>query len=268
MPTAALTCRMHLIDSHCHLDFPDFDADRAEVIARAQTAGVGTFINPGCTMARSRRAVALATEFSDIFAAVGVHPEDPTEIGEAALAELHALATHEKVVAIGEIGLDYFRLDAATCAATIEAQKSAFRRQLILARELSKPVILHTREAESDTLAILDEFPDVRGVAHCYTGSLATAEALVARGWLIGFTGIITFKNAVSLREVVRALPLEKILVETDAPYLAPEPHRGKRAEPAMVVEVTQKIAGIKNVSVEEVIHQTSVNTRELFWVR
>lgn len=252
------------IDSHCHLDFPDFDSDRAEVIARARAAGVVAFINPGCTIARSRRAVEIARHHSDVYAAVGIHPHDAATLTDETIDEFTQLAADTHVVAIGEIGLDYFRI-AEEVEQTIEIQKNAFHRQLTLAQTLHLPVILHTREAEADTLAILDAFPDVRGVAHCYTGSRETADALIARGWMIGFTGIITFKNADALREVVRAVPLERMLIETDAPYLAPEPHRGGRAEPAYVALVAAMIAAIKNVSVEEVGDVTTRNAKALF---
>jgi TatD DNase family protein len=259
-----------VIDSHCHLDFSEFAADRAEVLLRAKEVGVTTFINPGCTLERSGRAVELAAELPEIYAAVGVHPHDCSEINSESILELEKLATNPKVVAIGEIGLDYFRLGENVERRTqnVEFQKLAFRKQLELARKLSKPVILHTRDAESDTLAILREFADVRGVAHCYTGSLQFAQQLIELGWLIGFTGIITFKNAAALREVVQAIPLEKILLETDSPYLAPEPYRGQRAEPAHVVEVAKKIAEIKSVNLEEVIRVTSNNTKNLFQIK
>lgn len=261
-----------LIDSHCHLDFSDFDADRAEVLLRAKAVGVMTYINPGCTMARSRRAVELVGEHPEIFAAVGVHPHDAHEVDTNSLAELTKLALNPKTVAIGEIGLDYFRMQGAgdrgqEVEEIKKIQQQAFREQLKLAQRLSKPVVLHTREAEEDTLTILDEFPDVTGVAHCYTGSLPTALALIQRGWCIGFTGIITFKNAAALREVVQAVPLDRILLETDSPYLAPEPYRGKRAEPAHVYEVAKKIAELKGVSLDQVAQMTVENAQRLFTI-
>lgn len=255
-----------MIDSHCHLDFLDFDSDRAEVITRAKKVGVGKILNPGCNLVTSRRAVKLADQTEEIFAAVGVHPHDAREVTDIALAELEQLATSPKVVAIGEIGLDYFRIKKTeNRRQIIQIQQEAFRSQLELAQKLDKPVIIHSREADEDILKILDGFKNLRGVFHCFGGGIEFAKKILAKGFYLGFTGICTFPRAENIREVIRLTSLDKILVETDAPYLAPESVRGKRNEPAFAVEVAQKIAELKGVSVEEVARMTTKNSENLF---
>ncbi len=249
-----------MIDTHCHLDFPEFDTDREEVLKRAETAGVTQLLNPGCNLETSRRAVALADYVSSVVAAVGVHPHDAAEIAESTIAELKKLAQTEHVVAIGEIGLDYFKLrnDKAT-------QLAAFLKQLALAEELNKPVIIHSREADADMLNVLTRFGKIPGVFHCFGGGVAFAEQILAQDFYLGFTGICTFPKADNIREVIKITPLEKILVETDAPFLAPNTQRGQRCEPAFVVEVVQKIAEIKNLELAAVEKATTENAKRLF---
>jgi TatD DNase family protein len=230
-----------MIDSHCHLDFPDFDEDRDEVLARAGEAGVTTIINPGTDLESSRRALALTERYDNVYAAVGVHPHDASTLDRQALAELRQLASHPKVVAIGEIGLDYYR-DLSPRA----QQRAAFQAQLALAADLDRPVIIHQRESADDVMAALRDwatggYPGC--VLHAFSGDEAMADEAVSLGFFIGVGGPLTFKNARRLPEIVAGLPLSCLLVETDAPYLAPHPYRGKRNEPAYVALVVKRLA-------------------------
>ena len=263
---------MKLTDTHTHLDFPQFDGDRERVIERAATAGVRAIVNVGTDLASSRAAVALAEACPQIYAAVGVHPHDAKTLTGNMLEELRALALHPKVVAIGEIGLDFFR-----DLSPRDKQRQAFQQQLALASEAGKPVIVHDRDAHSEVMAILRHWAcpersrraesDHRplGVLHCFSGDLAMAQEAIELGFYISIAGPVTFKNARSLRELVRQLPLEKLLVETDCPYLTPHPHRGKRNEPAYVKLVAQEVARAKGLSLEEVARITSDNAQALF---
>lgn len=255
---------MALIDSHCHLDFPDFDPDREEVLARARAAGVGALVNPGADLPSSQRAVALAERYPDVYAAVGVHPHDASTLDSRALARLRQLAAHPRVVAIGEIGLDYYR-DLSPRA----RQRAAFNAQLELAAELRLPVIVHQREAAEDVLAILRAWADrlsAGGVLHAFSAShFAMAREALAMGFYIGIGGPITFANAGKLRETVPKLPLERLLLETDAPYLTPHPFRGQRNEPAHLVLVARRLAELHGVPLETLAGQVSDNTRRLF---
>lgn len=249
-------------DTHCHLDFPNFAADRDQVLATATAAGVTQILNPGCDLASSERATALALRQPQVWAAVGIHPHSANEATPEALAELKKLANLPKVVAIGEIGLDFFKSETSSVD-----QKEAFLRQLVLAEELGRPAIIHSRAAETETLAILEKFPKLAGVFHCFGGGVAFAEAVLAKGFYLGFTGIITFAKAENLRAVVAMAPLDRILIETDAPFLAPEPRRGSRCSPADVATVAAKIAEIKNLSVAEVAKITTANAKRLFLI-
>ena len=249
-----------LTDTHAHLDFPQFDDDREEVIARALAAGVGIIINVGTDLASSRRAVTLAEAYPQIYAAVGVHPHDAKTLTDEALAELGELARHPKVVAIGEIGLDFYR-----DLSPRNVQREAFERQLALAQELGKPVIIHDREAHAEVMAILRRWPGLRGVLHCFSGDLDMAHEAIEMGFYISVAGPVTFKNARRLPEIVRQLPLERLLIETDCPYLAPHPYRGRRNEPAYVRLVAQKVAELKGMSLERVARVTTANARQLF---
>lgn len=251
-----------LIDTHCHLNSPRFADDLPEAVARALQAGVTQMIVVGYDMPSSEEAVQLAERYAPIFAAVAVHPHDSKEYSTAAEARLRELASHPKTVAIGEIGLDY-HYDFSP----VEAQFAAFRAQLALAREVNLPVIVHCREAYRDTLDVLEEgdAQAVGGVMHCWAGSAEEAERALKRGLFLGIGGVLTFKNAETLREIAASAPMDRLLVETDAPYLAPAPHRGKRNEPAFTRLVAERLASLRAVTLEEIAARTSENARRLF---
>jgi len=258
------------IDSHCHIDGADYDADRDEVIARARAAGVATMLNVGTGDPHSgafERAVELAEKHQEIYAAVGVHPHDAKLFDDAAAERLIALVRESKrVVAWGEIGLDYHYDHSPR-----DVQREVFRRQLKLAWELNLPVIIHSREADEDTIGILREQLSGyqrAGVLHCFGGSLQMARGAVDLGFYISFAGNLTFKKAEDLRDIARRLPLDRLMVETDCPYLTPVPFRGKRNEPARVVETAGCLASLHEREVSEVAHITSENFARLFGVR
>ncbi len=217
-------------------------------------------MNIGCDLPSSENSVRLAETYPWVWAAVGSHPDDANHVDEARIAVYRELCKHPRVKAIGEIGLDYHYEDVPR-----EVQKQAFRMQMALARELDLPVVVHEREAHEDGLRIVDEFPDVKGVFHCYSGSLEMAKELVKRGWYIGFTGVVTFKNARKAVEVAENIPLERILIETDCPYMAPEPYRGRRNDPSLVPFVAAKIAQLRGLAPEDIGKATSENARRLF---
>ena len=256
---------MRLIDTHAHINDKAFDDDRAQVVARAAESGVEAIINMGDTMESSECCVRLTEEFPSVYAGVGVHPEEAFPMTGADDDRLAAWAALPKVVAIGEIGLDYYwEKDSGKR----ELQKQIFIRQLDLARQLHLPVCIHDRDAHGDTLAILKkEGRDIRGVLHCYSGSLETARELLKLGWYLGVDGPLTFKNAAKLPEVLRALPAERILIETDCPYMAPAPFRGKRNEPAFVKYIALKAAEIREESPEKFAEQTRQNARDLYGI-
>lgn len=251
------------IDTHAHLCDEKFDEDRVEVIARAAEAGVAQIISMGDTMAASAQVVADAEQYPALYAAVGVHPESACVLTDAERAQLLAWANHPKVVAIGEIGLDYYWEKDPQVRAV---QREMFVTQLDIARAAGLPVCIHDREAHGDTLAILrTEGQGVTGVLHCYSGSLEMARALWKMGYYIGIDGPLTFKNAAKLPDIAREAPRERLLIETDSPYLAPVPRRGKRNEPAYVAFVAAKIAELREESVEEVAAYTTENARRLY---
>lgn len=254
------------IDSHAHIEGIEFDADREAVIQRALEAGVEAIVCVGDgEVAADSHAAAfrLAEKYPFIFTTVGVHPHEARLLDENLYAQLMDLSRHPKVIAWGEIGLDYHYDNSPR-----DVQREAFRKQMRMARERALPVSIHTREAESDTLAIIDEGwkdSELGGVIHCFTGTRAFAEAAVERGFLISFSGVVTFKNAEDLRETARRLPMDKLLIETDSPFLAPVPHRGRRNEPAYVVETARALAGARGTTLEEIGKATSENFRRLF---
>ncbi|MFQ5735333.1 MAG: YchF/TatD family DNA exonuclease [Thermodesulfobacteriota bacterium] len=255
------------IDTHAHLDSEAFATDRDVVIARAREAGVEKMITVGCwNAARGFDPLAPVLSYYDfIYAGLGVHPHDAKDVVDGSAWELirsMALQKNSRVVAIGETGLDYHYDNSPR-----DIQKTVFKRQLLLARELNLPVIVHTREAEDDTVEILkaEGVNETGGVLHCFSGSKGLADSALAMGFYLSFTGVITFPKAGALREVVKATPIEKMLIETDCPYLAPVPHRGGRNEPAFVVETAKAIAGIKGFTVEDVARITSMNAEDLF---
>ncbi|HHV43956.1 MAG TPA: TatD family hydrolase [Firmicutes bacterium] len=248
------------VDSHAHVNNDRLLKDEAEVIAQAEAAGVQVIVNVGWDLPSSKRAVEQAEKYPGVYAAVGIHPHDAKTYTEEALAELARLAKHPKVVALGEMGLDYYYDNSPR-----DQQRFVFKQQLELARKLGLPVIIHNRDAHGDTWEILQRQEVVGGVMHCYSGSVELAKKLLDRGFYLGFAGPITFKNAVKPVEVVNQAPMERILVETDCPYLTPEPHRGKRNEPAFVTYVAQKVAEIKGLEVDEVARITTANAKSLF---
>ena len=214
-----------LFDTHAHYDDQRFDGDREALLAGMPEKNVGLIVNPGCDVASSRTAVALAESFDFVYAAVGIHPENCGDFEPGMIDRLRQMAKNPRVVAIGEIGLDYYWAENPPR----ELQQEVLRRQLRLAEELGLPVIIHDRDAHGDTLDIVREFPRVRGVFHCFAGSAEMARELIKMGWMLSFNGAITFKNAKKAPEVIAAVPLEKLMIETDAPYLTPVPHRGER---------------------------------------
>jgi len=259
-----------MIDSHCHIDGPEYDADREEVIRRAGDAGVGMMLNVGTGDPQSgsfERAVALARQYEQVYAAIGVHPHDAKLFDEAAEHRLINLATqNSKVVAWGEIGLDYHYDHSPR-----DLQRTVFQRQLRIARELRLPVVIHSREANHDTIKIIrDELTGYNraGVLHCFGGDLPMARAAIDLGFYISFAGNLTFKRAGDLREIARQMPLDRLLVETDCPYLTPVPFRGKRNEPARVVETAKCLAELHDIELAELGRITSENFAKLFGVR
>jgi len=249
-----------LIDSHAHLNDPEFEADLAEVIQRAQAAGVTGIINIGYDLTSSRRAVELAAEYDWMYAAVAVHPHDARTVTPETLAELEQLVEAQRVVAIGETGLDYYYDNSPR-----ESQRQVFHQHLELAEKLGLPVVVHSRDATQDTLAIIKEHPNVHYLMHCYSQSRESVKSYLDLGCYISFAGPVTFKNAHKLREAAAAVPLDRLLIETDCPYLAPEPHRGRRNEPAWVKHVAEKLAELHGVQVEELIAVTTANTKAFF---
>jgi len=254
---------MMLVDSHCHLDFPDFAPELEAVVARAEAAGVGRMVTISTRVRRHAQVLAIAERFPNVTCSVGTHPHHAHEELDITAEELIARAQHPKVVAIGEAGLDYHYDNSPRAA-----QEQGFRTHIAAARATQLPLVIHAREADEDTARILEEemgkgpFP---AVLHCYTGGPELARRAIALGHSISFTGIVTFKNSGALREIAESLPADRFLVETDAPYLAPLPYRGKRNEPAYVVEVAKVLAEVRGVSADEIGRQTTENFFRLF---
>ncbi len=255
-----------LIDTHLHLDFHQYDDDRVQVIERALEAGVSQMITIGTSLATSQRAIELSDQFESVWATVGIHPNSASEWNDEAEVILRELAQHTKVVAIGEIGLDYYWDRVAPAV-----QQQAFDEQLALAADLGLPVVIHDREAHEDVMNSLRcwvktlQADAPRGVLHFFSGDIEMAEEAIQLGFYLGTDGPVTFKKAYDLQHVVAALPLDRLLIETDAPFLAPHPRRGKRNEPAYVSYVAQKVAELKHLTLEEVAKKTTANARSLF---
>ena len=250
-----------IFDTHAHLDDRAFDQDRDSLLSRLPEEGIALLMNPGCSLASSQAAVSLSNQYSYIYAAVGSHPDAADEVNDGVLEQYRALCRdNPKVKAIGEIGLDYHYEDIPR-----DIQKRSFRAQMGLARELGLPVIVHEREAHEDGMKIVEEFPSVTGVFHCYSGSLEMAKWLIERGWYIGFGGVLTFKNARKALEVSGNIPLERIVLETDCPYMAPEPFRGRRNDPGKLYRVAEKLAQLRGMTVEEVQAITLENGKALY---
>lgn len=252
---------MPIFDTHAHYDSSAFNPDREAVLAALPEAGVALVVDPGCDLPTSRAALALAEQFPHVYAAVGIHPEDCAGYTDVDLDALRQLCRHDKAVAIGEIGLDYYWAENPPR----EFQQQVFRRQLELALELDMPVIIHDREAHGDSLAIVKEYPGLRGVFHCFSGSPEMAAELLKRGWYLGFDGPITYKNAKRAPEVAAITPLDRILVETDSPYMTPVPFRGKRNDSRYLPYVLEKLAEWKGVTTEEMTDITFANGKRLF---
>ena len=252
-----------IFDTHAHYDDAQFDADREALLSAMPENGVGLILDPGCDLESSRAAIALAEQYPHIYAAVGYHPENCAPYTDADLDILRRLAQHPKVVAIGEIGLDYYWEQNPPK----EFQQAVFRAQLALARELDLPVIVHDRDAHADCLAIVKEFPEVRGVFHCYSGSVEMARELWKLGWYLGLDGPVTYKNARRTVEVAAEVPLERLLLETDSPYMAPVPKRGTRNDSRNIAHIAEKIAEIRNMTADAIIRVSAENGRRLFGI-
>jgi TatD DNase family protein len=259
-----------MFDTHCHIDFDGYDADRNEVLQRAADAGVATIIIPAIDVESSERIVALAQATPALYATVGVHPNSTATLPEHWLDRLRTLGKEQKVVAVGEIGLDYYRDWSPK-----DAQHAAFEQQLALAAELELPVIIHNREAHDDIMPILERWaaslpPGLKerpGVLHSFSAPQSVAERALAAGFYLGFTGPITFKNADELRHIAAQVPLDRLLVETDGPYLTPTPHRGKRNEPAYIPLIVERLAGLHRIPFDDMAAQTTANARRLFGI-
>ena len=249
-----------LFDTHAHLNDPAFDEDRAELMAGLAAKGIGYVMNAGCSLESSTDIIQMAEKYPWLYGSVGSHPDSADEVNEEVIEAYRQMAKHEKVKAIGEIGLDYYYEDIPR-----EIQKNAFRMQMALANELDMPVIIHEREAHDDGMRIVKEFPKVKGVFHCYSGSAEMARQLVNMGWYIGFTGVLTFKNARKAVETAAAIPLDRIVLETDCPFMAPEPFRGKRNDPGYLPKMAEKLAEIRGISVEEAVKITTENAKRLY---
>ena len=250
-----------LFDTHAHMDDHAFDTDREALLTSLPQQGIELLMNPGCSLESSRNASLLSQQYDYIYAAVGSHPDVADEVNEEVLEEYRKLCKQNpKIRAIGEIGLDYHYEDIPR-----EIQLRAFRMQMALAKELGLPVIVHEREAHEDGMSVVKEFPEVTGVFHCYSGSAEMAKELVKRGWYIGFTGVLTFKNARKAIETAEAIPLERIVLETDCPYMAPVPFRGKRNDPGYLYRMVEKLAEVRGLSVEEIHRITLENGKRLY---
>ncbi len=250
-----------LTDTHCHLFYEDLKNNLSDVLKRAEELGVNRFICVATNMEDARECLLLGETHDNIFASVGVHPHDAKDAPEDFVDQIYDLMTFDSMVAVGEMGLDYFRNISDP-----KIQKDVFRTQMEIAQELNKPIIFHNRDADQDMIKILKEFPDVRGVAHCFSSNLETANAFLDLGYYISFSGNLTFKNS-HLPEVAKELPLDRILVETDSPYLSPVPHRGKPNEPGRTRFVAEKLAEIHGVSLELIAEKTTKNATSLFQI-
>ena len=248
-----------IIDSHAHYDDEAFEEDRDNLLESMQSNGIEKIINVGANIKGSRTSIALSEQYPFIYAAVGVHPSDTEELDEEKIAWLKEVSKKEKVIAIGEIGLDYYWPEPDR-----KIQKKWFIRQMELAQEVNLPVIIHSRDAAQDTIEILKQFP-ANGVIHCYSYTKESAKEFLKMGYYFGIGGVLTFKNAKKLKEAVMEIPIERILLETDSPYLAPEPNRGKRNSSLNIPYVVKELAQLKGISEEEVINITTENTKRLF---
>jgi TatD DNase family protein len=251
-----------IFDTHAHYDSGAFNADRDEILSSMPETNVGLIVDPGCDLKSSLDSISLAEKYAFVYAAVGWHPEDMDKLSDESFSEMAKLITHPKCVAVGEIGLDYYWDTEHK-----QEQKDLFIRQIELALDLDKPVIVHDREAHGDSFDIVSRYPNLRGVFHCYSGSREMAEQLLKNGWYLGFDGPITYKNARKSIEVLEMCPLDRIVIETDSPYLTPVPNRGKRNDSSNLKYVIEKIAEIKGMAAAEVEQITFENGRRLYGI-
>ena len=250
-----------LFDTHAHMDDHAYDEDRQQLLENLPGQGLELVMNPGCSLESSRNVDKLTREYDFLYGAVGSHPDVADEVNEAVLDEYRMLCKqNSKIKAIGEIGLDYHYEDIPR-----DIQKQAFRMQMELARELNLPVIVHERDAHEDGMKIVEEFPEITGVFHCYSGSYEMARWLIDRGWYIGFTGVLTFKNARKAVDVASRIPLDRLLLETDCPYMSPEPFRGKRNDPGKLYRMAERLAELRGLSLEEIHAITLENGKQLY---
>ncbi|MBU5486210.1 TatD family hydrolase [Clostridium sp. MSJ-11] len=255
---------MLIFDSHAHYDDESFDEDREKVLEELKQSNVVGILNCGSSLQGARDSVKLARENSIFYAAVGIHPEYADKVNDELIEEIRKMTEYEKVRAIGEIGLDYYYDENPPR----EIQKYAFIKQMELAKKLNLPVVIHNRDAHADTLEILKMFPEVKGVIHCFSGSVEFARECIKLGYYIGFTGVVTFKNAKKIVEVAKEVPLDRILVETDCPYMAPTPFRGKRNRSEYISYILEEIANIKEISIDTLSNQTISNVKELIKIK
>ncbi|MBT3478422.1 MAG: TatD family hydrolase [Candidatus Marinimicrobia bacterium] len=248
-----------LIDTHCHLYYEDLKNDLNGVLSRANELGVTRFICVGTNIADSRECLSIAENNENIYASAGVHPHDAKDVSDGYIDDIYELMEYEGMIAVGEMGLDYFRN-----ISNPDIQKKVFCQQMEVAQDLNRPVIFHNRDADIDVIEVLAEYPDVIGVAHCFSSTLDTANVFLEMGYYISFSGNLTFKNS-HLPEVAKSIPLNRLLVETDSPYLSPVPHRGKPNEPGRTRFVAEKLAEIHNISFDEMANRTTENAIELF---
>ena len=249
-----------LFDTHAHLNDPAFDEDREDLIWGLKEKGVEFVMNVGCCLESSKDCIAMAEKYPFVYASVGSHPDSADEVNEEVIEQYRLMAQHPKVKAIGEIGADYYYETIPR-----QIQLEAFRMQMQLAKELQMPVIVHERNAHDDGMKVVKEFKGVTGVFHCYSGSAEMARQLVDMGWYIGFTGVLTFKNARKAVETAERIPLDRIVLETDCPFMAPEPFRGKRCDPGYLYRMAERLAEIRGISVEEVHAVTTENAKRLY---
>ena len=249
-----------LFDTHAHMNDEAFDLDREEMILGLPEKGIQYVMNVGCSLHSSGDCIAMAEKYPFVYASVGTHPDAAEEVNEEVIEKYRQMAKHPRVLAIGEIGLDYYYETVPR-----EIQQKAFRMQMELARELKMPVIIHERDAHDDAMRIVKEFKDVTGVFHCYSGSAEMARQLVNMGWYIGFTGVLTFKNARKAVETAERIPLDRIVLETDCPFMAPEPFRGKRNDPGYLYRMAERLAEIRGITPEEAQAATLENAKRLY---
>ncbi len=261
MYIGVIICAM-LIDTHCHLDFERFDEDRDAIVARAAEAGITRIIVPALQLENCTAVLRLTEQYEGVYAAVGIHPNSSAAWEDGWINQIRAFAQHEKVVAIGEIGLDYHWDESPKTV-----QHRALRMQLDLAAELDLPVILHNRESSADIVELLQQSPARKGVMHSFSASWQTAVSVLEMGFYLGFTGPVTFKKADELRAIVARVPADRLLLETDAPFLTPHPYRGKRNEPAYVAYIADRVAAVRGVTVAELATQTTANAERLFGI-